>query len=55
MCNLLKQADKITGPSRGDGSRAEGVFEHQVPTDDPRNKLAERGVTIGVSQSRRSG
>ena len=33
------------------GGRADRVFEHQVPADDPGEELAQRGVGVGVGGS----
>ena len=46
---LLQQAHEVSGPAGGHGGGAEGVFEHQVPADDPGDQLAQRGIAIGVS------
>ena len=46
---LLQQAHEIAGPAGSNGSGTEGVFEYQVPADDPGDQLAEGGIAIGVS------
>ena len=38
----------VAAPADGDGHRADGVFENQVPADHPRHQLAERRVGVGV-------
>src|SRR5580698_4096441 len=45
---LLQEAVEVARPSRGDGGSAEGVFEAEVPANDPGDEFAERGVAIGV-------
>ncbi len=44
-----EQAVQVLTPTDGDGSRAQGVFEHQSPTDNPRDKLTHGRVGIGIS------
>ena len=48
----VEQADEGGRPADADGRRAHGVLEDQVPSDDPRDELAERGVRIGVCAAR---
>ena len=43
-----EQAGEVSGPADRDGGGADGVFEHEVPTDDPGEEFAEGGVGIGV-------
>ena len=45
---LLQQAHEVSGPAGGHGGGPEGVLEHQVPTDDPGDQLAEGRIAIGV-------
>ncbi len=45
---LLQQAHEVSRPAGGHGGGAEGVFEHQVPADDPGDQLAQGGIAIGV-------
>src|SRR5262249_7052349 len=40
--DVLREADT-------DGHVADGVFEDQIPADDPRDDFAHRGVGVGVS------
>ena len=42
---------KIVRPPVGDGRRGDGVLEDEVPADDPRDQLAERGVGVGIGRS----
>ncbi len=39
------------GETHADAHIAEGVFENQIPADDPGDQLAEGGVGIGVSRA----
>src|SRR5438309_6452803 len=48
---VAEEAEQVTAPSRSHGSRAEGVFQHQVPADDPGKYLTERCVAIGISRA----
>ena len=41
----------VARPAHGDRGRAEGVLENQVPADDPREELAQRGVAVGVGRA----
>ena len=43
---------EVLAPGDGDRGRADGVFEHQVPADDPRHQLAHRRVGVGVGAAR---
>ena len=43
-----KQLDYVAGPADRHGGGADGVFEHEIPADDPREQLAHRGVGVGV-------
>ena len=47
----VEQGDGV--PRESDRYRhvGEGVFEDQVPADDPRHQLAERGVGVGVGRA----
>src|SRR5438876_396549 len=42
---------EISGPAYGDRHIADGVFEDQVPTDDPRDYFTERCIGIGVGRA----
>src|SRR5262249_32014172 len=46
---VAEQAEQIAAPSRGYCSSPKGVFQHQIPTDDPGKNFAQRGITVGVS------
>ncbi len=46
---FLQQAHEVSGPAGGHGGGAEGVFQHQVPADDPGHQLAQGGVAVGIS------
>ena len=39
---------EIIAPTDGDGNVTNGVFDDQIPTNDPGNQLAERRIGIGV-------
>ena len=43
-----QQRVEVVAPRDRDGDVADGVFENQVPADDPRDQLAERRVRVGV-------
>jgi len=42
----------VGGKPHGDAHVGEGVLEDEVPANDPGDKLAERGVGVGVSGAR---
>ncbi len=42
---------EVTGPSDRHRRRADRVFEHQVPSDDPAHQLAHRGVGVRIGAS----
>ena len=44
----MEERAEVPRPSHRHGRRAEEIFEHQIPADDPRDELAERRVAIGV-------
>ena len=46
-----EQLHDISGPAGGHRRGAEGIFENQVPADDPGNELAQGRVAVGVSRS----
>ena len=52
MKKAVAQLDEITRPAHGDGHVAHGVFQNQVPTDDPRHNLAECRVGICIGRAR---
>ena len=41
---IAQEADEISGPSDRNRCRTKRIFENQVPSDDPRDELAKRGV-----------
>ena len=45
---FLQQRREVIAPRDRDRDVADGVFENQIPADDPRHQLAERGVRVGV-------
>ena len=42
----------VSAPTDGNGTGAEGIFEKQVPTDDPGNDFAQRRICIRVGAAR---
>src|SRR5215469_5602412 len=42
----------MPAPTHGNGGRTEGVFEDQVPADNPSDQLAQSRVGIGVGAAR---
>src|SRR5258705_10098398 len=44
----MQERDNIARPADGDGGGAHGVFEDEVPTDDPGEDLAQGRIGIGV-------
>ncbi len=49
---LVEEAHHVSGPADRDRGRGEQVLEDQVPADEPRDELAERGVRVGVRAAR---
>ena len=49
---LVQQRDHVARPTDGDRGGANGVFENQVPSDDPGQPLAHGGVGVGVRAAR---
>ena len=45
---VLAEGEDVAAPAGADGGGAEGVFEDEVPADDPGEDFAERGVAVGV-------
>ena len=45
---LIDETHQVSRPADPDRRRARGVFQHQVPADDPGDQLAHRGVGVGV-------
>ena len=46
---LLQQAHEVSRPAGSHGGGAEGVFQDQVPADNPGYQLAQGGIAVGVS------
>ena len=47
----VHQVDDVGGKAHADAHIAEGVFEDQIPADDPGDQFAHGGVGIGVSRT----
>ena len=47
-----EHAIEVFAPGNGDGGRAYGIFEHQIPADDPGDELTHGGIGISVSAPR---
>ncbi len=47
----LEQRLDVRGESNADAHVGEGVFEDQIPADDPGHQFAERGVGVGVGRA----
>lgn len=45
---IREQANQITRPADGHGNRTDRIFQNEIPADDPCNKLADRGVGVGI-------
>src|SRR6185312_6956167 len=50
--NVLQECPQVPAPADGDRRRAEGIFEDEIPADDPGDQLAERGVGVCISAAR---
>ena len=48
----IQQFDEVIRPARRHRAGAHGVFERQVPADDPRQQFAQRRIGVGVSAAR---
>ena len=48
----LEHAIGIFAPGDGDRRRRDGIFEDQIPADDPGDQLAHGGVGISVGAAR---
>ena len=46
---ISQQTIEKLGPANRDSHVADGVFDDQVPADDPRDQLAECRIRVGVS------
>jgi len=44
----VEQLDEVVGPAGADCAGSHGVFQREVPADDPGNQFAQRGVGVGV-------
>jgi len=44
----VKQIDDMSRQAHADAHVAEGVFQNQIPADDPGHEFAERGVGVSV-------
>ncbi len=47
-----QQRVEIIAPGNRHRDVADGVFENQIPADDPRHQFAQRGVGVGVGAAR---
>ncbi len=47
----VEEIDNVGGEADADAHVGAGVFENQVPADDPGNELAERGVSVSVGRA----
>ena len=47
-----EQRIEVTAPRDGDRDVADGVLEDEIPADDPRDQLAERGVRVRIRTAR---
>ncbi len=47
----VEQVDDVGGEADADAHVGAGVFEDQIPADDPGDELAERGVGVGVGRA----
>src|SRR5260370_42590437 len=45
----VQQLDEVVEPARANGAGAHGVFEGEIPPDDPGEEFAESGVSVSVS------
>src|ERR1700679_2298841 len=48
---VFQEAEQVTAPTGGDGRRTEGIFQDQVPADDPGEDLAQSRISVGVSRT----
>ena len=44
----IEKIDQVRGKTDANGHVADGIFEDEVPTDDPGDKFAHGGVGVGV-------
>jgi len=47
----IEQVDDVGGEADADAHVGAGVFENQIPADDPGDELAEGGVGVGVGRA----
>ncbi len=47
----FEQGLDVRGESDADAHVGEGVFENQIPADDPGHQFAERGVGVGIGRA----
>ena len=45
---IVQEGGYIFGPAHRDGAGTHGIFENEVPADNPADKLAERRIRVGV-------
>ena len=45
---IAAERGHVARPAYGNGAGAHGVFQHEIPADDPAHKLAQRGIGVGV-------
>ena len=48
----IEQLDEVVGPAGRNRARTHGIFQREVPADDPGEQLTQRGIGIGVSAAR---
>ncbi len=44
----LQQTHEVARPADGDRRAADGIFQDQIPADDPGRELAQRGIGVGI-------
>ncbi len=47
----VQQVDHVGGKAHADGHVGAGVFEDQIPADDPGDELAQGGVGVGIGRA----
>ena len=48
----IEQVDDVRGEPNADGHVGDGIFQDQIPADDPGDQFAHRGVGVGVRAAR---
>ncbi len=48
---ILQKAEKVAAPAGGDRGGSEGIFQNQIPADDPGKQLSQGGVAVGVGRT----